>query len=74
MRITINSDSELAAALEVTDGRHRYRIYCFSDRSQTECFRDLLSGEDFDPRDRSRGTWLRGRGAAREGYLPTLVV
>lgn len=51
---------------EVTDGRYRYRVYCFSDRSQADRFRDLLSGEDFDPRDRSRGTWLRGRGTARE--------
>lgn len=48
----------------VTDGRYRYRVFCFSDRAQAERFRDLLGGEDFDPRDRSRRGWLRGRGAA----------
>ena len=47
----------------VSDGKHRYRIYCFSDRTQAERFRDLLGGEDYDPRDRSRGMWVRGKGA-----------
>lgn len=50
----------------VTDGRHRYRVFCFSDRGQADRFRELLSGEEFDPRDRSGRGWVRGRGAARD--------
>ena len=50
----------------VTDGKHRYRVLCFSDRGQAERFRDLIGGENFDIRDRSGGNWIRGRGAARD--------
>lgn len=50
----------------VADGRRRYRVFCFSDQAQAGRFRDLLSGEDFDPRDRTGGQWHRGRGAARD--------
>lgn len=50
----------------VTDGLHRYRIYCFSDRGQADRFRDLLGGEDCDPRDRTGRMWLRGRAADRD--------
>lgn len=50
----------------VSDGRHRYRVLCFSDRAQAERFRDLLGGEDFDIRDRAGARWIRGSGAARD--------
>jgi hypothetical protein len=50
----------------VTDGQHRYRVFCFSDQAQAERFRDLMSGADLDPRDRSGGMWHRGREAARD--------
>lgn len=50
----------------VGDGTHRYEVFCFSDRDQADRFRDAIRGEDFDPRDRSGGRWLRGRGAARD--------
>lgn len=50
----------------VTDGRHRYRVFCFSDRAQAEQFRDLIGGADFDPRDRSGGMWFPGSAASRQ--------
>lgn len=51
---------------ELTDGKHRYRIYCFADPDQAAEFKRWSGGEDFDPRDRGRGFWYRGRGAARD--------
>lgn len=50
----------------VGDGQHTYEILCFSDLAQAKAFRDVIKGEDFDPRDRSGGLWVRGRGAARD--------
>jgi len=51
---------------KVSDGRHRYRVFCFSDRGQAERCRDLLGGENFDVRDRSGRHWIKGRGSARD--------
>ena len=51
---------------EVADGQYCYYIYCFADREQANRFRGIVAGEVFDPRDRSGGRWLRGRGAARD--------
>lgn len=45
---------------------HSYEVFCFSDRGQAPQFREAICGEDFDPRDRVSGRWLRGRGAARD--------
>lgn len=50
----------------VFDGEREFRIYAFADREQAVRFRDLLGGEDFDPRERSGRRWLRGRAAARD--------
>ena len=50
----------------VVDGLHRYRVFCFSDQAQAERFRDILGGEDFDPRDRTGGRWHRGRSEKRD--------
>lgn len=50
----------------VGDGEHRFEVLCFSDKTQADAFRDVIQGEDFDPRDRNGGRWIRGRGAARD--------
>lgn len=47
----------------VFDGVNGFRVYCFADRDQAARFRDFVGGEDFDPRERSGGRWLRGRAA-----------
>lgn len=55
---------------EVAHEGKRYRVFCFSDPDQAERFKEIMGGEDFDPRDRGCGanwnTWYRGRGAARD--------
>lgn len=48
------------------DGQHPYEVLCLADRSQADAFRDVIQGEEFDPRDRLGGRWLRGRGATRD--------
>lgn len=50
----------------VGDGEQSYEVLCFSDPDQAAAFRDVIGGEDFDPRDRSGGRWIRGRGAKRD--------
>lgn len=55
---------------EVAHGGKRYRVFCFSDPDQATRFKDIMCGEEFDPRDRGRGhhwnAWYRGRAAERD--------
>ncbi|MGF7056278.1 hypothetical protein GGC47_005495 [Bosea sp. OAE752] len=51
---------------DVHDGTRSYEVFCFSDQSQAEQFRDAIRGEDFDPRDRVGAIWHRRRGKRRD--------
>jgi hypothetical protein len=50
----------------VVDGAVGYQVFCFADPDQAARFKGFIGGEDFDPRDRWGGKWVRGRGAARD--------